>query len=296
MTIEPKEIDPIVQNALKERLAQIFAAPTALDPVAARVRSAGMQRWRETARRYAANFWAAGGSLAASLLALPIVGPTSEGAAALLFVLLNGLGVGLVIRGMRKTQQELTRFVSPDLMRGAAQIVALTRAEQLYCEAVAALIDAGPLLGEPVQQEILRQLNESLQYHRRLSVPIQQQHAASGGASIAGLEQELANLAARRATVADDSARALLDQSIALCARRLESARVLEPAREKAEAQQELILQTLASVQGSLARTATASTEPAAAEVDALQQSVTQMNHQARAVEEAVAEVMALRG
>ena len=68
MPIEPKEIDPIVQSALKDRLAQIFAAPTALDPVAARVRSAGVQRWRETARRYAANFWAAGGSMVASLL------------------------------------------------------------------------------------------------------------------------------------------------------------------------------------------------------------------------------------
>ena len=61
------------------------------------------------------------------------------------------------------------------------------------------------------------------------------------------------------------------------------------------EVVKELILQSLASVQAGLARTVAAPAEPAATEVAALQESVLQMNQQARAVEEAVAEVVALR-
>ncbi len=66
-------------------------------------------------------------------------------------------------------------------------------------------------------------------------------------------------------------------------------------AREQAETQQELILQTLASVQASLARTSAAQAPPPRAELEDLQYCVTQANQQAHAVEEAVAEVLTLR-
>jgi hypothetical protein len=295
MPIRPEEIDPTVQNALKDRITQIFSGQVPLDPVAARVRSAGTQAWRQTARRHAGNFWAALVAFVAGLLTMPALAQIHGGLGALVFFLLAALAIGLVVRGFRSTHQELTRHVNPDLMRGAAQLVALTPAEQRYCEAVAALIDAGPMLGDVVQREILQQLNLSLEHFRKLALPLQQQQAASGGAAIAALEQERAQLEARRVAAEDGTARALLEQSAALCARRLEVARALEPAREKAEAQQELILQTLASVQASLASTVAAPAEPAAAEVEALQQSVAQMNQQARAVEEAVTEVLSLR-
>ena len=295
MSIRPQQIDQTIQGVLTERISQIFAPQAALDPMTSRIRSAGTLQWRETAKRHAVNFWAGGGGILASMLALPVVAPTNGGLGVLLFVLLNGLGIGLIARGFAKTKQELTRFVNADLMRGAAHLVALSKAEQLYCEAVAALIDAGPLIGETVQQEILQQLNVALENHRKLAVPIQQDHAASGGAPIEALEKELAELTARRDSLEDDAARAMMEQSIALCDGRLRYARALEPAREKAEAQQELILQTLASVQASLARTCSAPPTAVEAEVGALQQSMSQMNHQARAVEEAVAEVVALR-
>jgi len=295
MSIRPQEIDQTLQNVLKERISQIFAGQTALDPMTARIRSAGTLQWRETAKRYAGNFWVGAGGILASILALPAVAPTNGGLGVLLFLLFNGLGIGLIVRGFAKTQQELTRFVHPGLMRGAAQLVALSRAEQLYCEAVAALIDAGPLVGETVQQEILQQLNVALENHRKLAVPVQQHQAASGGAAIGALERELAELTARHDSLQNDAAREMMEQSISLCEGRLQYARALEPAREKAEAQQELILQTLASVQASLARTCTASPAAVEAEVGVLQQSMTQMNQQARAVEEAVAEVVALR-
>jgi hypothetical protein len=295
MPIRPSEVDQTVQAALKERFAQIFAQNATLDPVAARVRGAGVQKWRETAKRFAGYLWSAGAVAASSFIALPVVGPTHKGAAVLMFMLLNGLAVGLVARGFARTQQELSRFVNADVMRAAAQLVALSRAEQLYCEAVAALVDAEAALGEAVQRDMLRHLNELLETYRKLEAPLRRHRAASGGAAVEELQRDLASLQQRRAAQENEAARETMDQSIALCSRRLETALALEPAREQAEAQQELILQTLASVQSSLVSIHASPAAPPAAGVEGLQESVLQVSRQARATEEAVAEVLGLR-
>jgi len=180
-------------------------------------------------------------------------------------------------------------------MRGAAHLIALSRAEQLYCEAVASLVDAEGALGEAVQRDMVGHLNDLLETHRKLEAPLRRQRAASGGPAVEELEQELASLRQRRAAQADEAARQTMDQSIDLCSRRLETARAVQPAREQAEAQQELILQTLASVQASLASTHASPSAPLAAGVEGLQQSVLQVSRQARATEEAVAEVLSVR-
>jgi hypothetical protein len=56
-----------------------------------------------------------------------------------------------------------------------------------------------------------------------------------------------------------------------------------------------MILQTLSSVQASLARSRAAAVPLAAPDVEEIKQTVTQINAQAQAVEQAVQEVMALR-
>ncbi len=296
MPLRTEEIDSAIQGALKQRLAQIFSPAGAQDPTAARVRSEGLRAWRETARRHLRYFVAGGGSFAASWLAAPALAVVSGPAAALGFFGLMGLGVGLVIRGFQRTNRELSRFASADLLRGAAVLVALSRAEQLYCEAVAALVDAGAVLNEAVQREILQQLNALLESHRKLEGPVRQLRAASVGGAVEALEQEVAELAQRRDTHEDEAARRTMEQSIALCTERLNHARAMEPAREKAEAQQELILQSMASVQARLARIGTAGLPAPEADAEAVRESVTQVCQQTRAVEEAVAEVVALRG
>jgi hypothetical protein len=87
-----------------------------------------------------------------------------------------------------------------------------------------------------------------------------------------------------------------MDQSIALCTQRLSDARALAPAREQAEAQQELILQAMASVHASLSRMALAGSAAAQTDVAELQQKVTQVHRQTCAVEDAVNELLALSG
>ena len=108
-------------------------------------------------------------------------------------------------------------------------------------------------------------------------------------------QQEVAELTRRRDAQEDPTARATMEQSLALCTGRLEHARRVEPAREQVAAQQELILQTMASVHAGLARICAAGSTPAGVDVHELQESVAGVSRQARAVEEAVTEVIALR-
>ncbi len=294
MPIRSEDIDAGIQNVLKERLTQISMGQGTQDPLVARIRRAGSQRWRESFRRYQGYVWGGGLSLAVSVFSLPFLEAANEGLIAPLFILLNSLGWVLIVRAFILAQKDATRLVCPEVLRVLPRLASVSRAEQLYCEAVATLSEAGSLLGAAAQDEILQQLNGLLDSHRKLDVSIRRYHAASASVSLSALETEMTELRRRREGLSDAEAREMMEQSISLCRRRLEHARSLNPAREQAEAQQELILQTLASVQASLTRTSAVSSPPMATEVAEFQESVTQANRRAQAVEEAVAEVMAL--
>src|SRR5262249_4232261 len=131
--------------------------------------------------------------------------------------------------------------------------------------------------------------------YRRLEEYRERLAAASGSETVADLEAELADLGRRLGSAADPVAREALEQSSAMCAARLEHARALEPGFERVKAQQEVILQTLASAQASMARARMAPTPVSLPDMQRLQESVLGVNNQTRAVEEAVQEVMALR-
>lgn len=292
--IRPHEIDPAIQSALKERLAQIFMQNAALDPVTARVKSAGLKAWRDTAKRYATHYWGACALFASSLLGAPLIAPFNEGLWVMMMLGLNGLAIGLLVSAHRKVQGELTRYVNADVMRGASHLVALSAAEQRYCEAIAGLVDAGDTLGQAAQHEILTQLNELLASYRKLEAPLTHYRAASGSQSLPELEHELAGLTQQRDAQNDQTARATMEQSIALCRQRLEHARRIEPVREQATAQQQLILQTLASIQASLTRIAAADAAPLSADVAGLRESIHRVNQQTSSVEDAVNEVLSL--
>jgi len=292
--IRPDQIDTTIQSALKERLAQIFMQNAALDPVTARVKSAGLKAWRDTAKRYASHYWGACILFASSLLSAPLIAPFNEELWALALLGLNAVAIGLVVSAHRKVQGELTRYVNADLMRGASHLVALSAAEQRYCEAIAGLVDAGDTLGQAAQQEILTQLNELLASYRKLDAPLTHYRAASGSQSMEELERELAGLTQQRDAHHDQTARATMEQSISLCRQRLDHARRIEPVREQAAAQQQLIVQTLASIQASLTRIATADAAPLSADVAGLRESIYRVNQQTSSVEDAVNEVMSL--
>ena len=292
--IRPEEIDPTIQANLKARLDQIFTQNAVLDPAAAKIKTAGLQAWKEASKRYAARYWGAAALWCGAIFSMPILAQSSEGLALLGFLAFNAAAGALLVGGVKKTKADLARHVSPHLMRQASKLVDLNRAEQLYCEAVAGLIDSGATLGEASQKELLRQLNELLAGHRALDIPLQRYLAGGGSASVEVLEQEAAELTRRRDAQEDPTARSTMEQSLALCVGRLEHARRVEPAREQVAAQQELILQTMASVHAGLARICAAGSTPAGVNVHDLQESVAGVTRQARAVEEAVTEVIAL--
>lgn len=297
MPIQSQDLDPTLARALSEWMAQLIAQPAMpVERGAARLRGAGLSTWHEAVRRNSYHFWAAGASILGGIRIIPALAPHGPGLTLVALLGMQSLAVGLVVRGIHKSRFDSTQYLSAELMRGAGELLELSPAEATYCAGVAALIEAGPALTEPARGEILRQLNELLSSYRKLDGPIRQYLAAGGNQPIEKLEQELAELVRRRDLQADATARATLDQSAQLCAQRLMDARGLSPAREQAQAQQELILQALASVHASLSRLTVADSVGAQVGVEELQRTISQVNRQTRAVEEAVNEVISLRG
>jgi hypothetical protein len=291
-----QDIDPAIALALKERMAQIISTQAGMEPGAARLRGERISKWRDTLRRNSYHFWAAGTCFAGGVAAVPLLAGFGPGLTVTALLAMQALSVGLIVRGFQKANQHLTQFANPEVLRSAGDLITLSPAERLYCEGVASLIDAERALTESSQTEILAQLNELLSSFRKLDGPVRQSFATRGNQSLEGLERELSELVRRRDAASDATARGTMEQSITLCSQRLVDARGLAPAREQAEAQQELIIQALSSVHASLSRMAVADPVTVQADVGELQRTVTQVNRQTRAVEDAVHEVLTLGG
>lgn len=294
--IRSEEIDSTIQAAIRERYTQIFAPNAVLDPTTARVKAEGTKVWRQHVKRQSPRFWGAGAVLLFSWLSLPLLAPTNEGLGVLAFLSLSAAAVGIVVGTFQRVQKDLGRHVNSDVMRSASQWVALSRAEQLYCQAVAALVDVGATVSPEIQRDLLAQLNELLSSYRKLNTLLLRFSATSASDSISALQSELGALVEKRDAQSDPIARATMGQTIELCRGRLESAQRMRPAREQAEAQQELIVQTLGSIQASLARITGASVPSSSVDVSDLQRMVHEANLRARSVDEAVAEVLTLQG
>lgn len=296
MPIRTQDLDPIIARAVKEWMAQVVATQSAAAPGASRVRMAGIRQWRESLRRNAYHFWGAGACFGAGIAAIPLLAHHGPGVAMSAFMGIQASAVALVVRGHLRSNRQLTEHADVEVLRNAGELLELTPAERLYCSGVASLIEAEEALSEVTRSEILAQLNELLASYRKLDGPVRQHLAARGNQPIEGLESELAELVRRRDLASDSTARATMDQSIMLCSQRLADARALAPAREQAEAQQELILQALASVHASLSRMAAADSAAVQTRMGELQRTVSRVNEETRAVEDAVNEVLTLRG
>jgi hypothetical protein len=296
MPIPTTDLDPSIRAALDERFKVMFSPQATQDPLSARVKAEGNRQWKTAARKHMAHFYGAGATFLGGLLTTAAMGSINEGAGVLGFLLAFGCSVALGIRGLVKTQAELTKDVNADVMRSASHLVQLTPSEKLYCDAVAALAGADAILPDSALHDLMRQLNDLLASARRLSGQIAQALASGGGDAAAQLEQTVAELAAKRDRQEDPTARRMMDQSIALCEQRLEAARAMAPLREQAEAQLELIHQTLASVQSTVACLQAAGAADMDSDIHSLQTAITQTNQQARSVEAAVQELRAFTG
>lgn len=184
---------------------------------------------------------------------------------------------------------------TPELIRLALGAPSLTPVEKAYASLLPTLLSASSALGESAVRDMLPSLNELLQNARDLEAQRQPLLATVDDTTSVGLMQQRDELARHLEQSTDAVARQTMRQSLELCEARLEDLRQLESHLARLDAQRELISQMLASVQFSLARLQVAPTLMATTDVHELHQSVVHLNQQARAVEQAVQEVTALR-
>jgi|GEM_PF-3647058 hypothetical protein len=173
------------------------------------------------------------------------------------------------------------------------QAVAQNRAEKLYAELVAELIQVSPE-NELSARTLLAEVNTLLASFRALEEKAEACKKAMASRSVMGLEVELRDMKIKAAEATDPTTREALEQSVELCASRLESVRTLSIMRERALAQQEVILQTLGSLHALFARLRAVPSETAF-EGQQLTATVSELHNRTRAVEQAIEELTTVR-
>lgn len=198
--------------------------------------------------------------------------------------------------GRKMRKPALHRSVTYAEMKAVFPLLSLTRAERIYCDTLMLLaqIQAEPE-AEKTMRDTLRQLNALLERSRQLEQRRIGLIPMLGANVISELEAEYGALGRRIDATTDSIARESLKHSLQMCAARLENARSFSKGVERINAQQEAIVQTLASALSALARmqlTPETHTPIAAQEIA---ETVAQLNLQTNAVEQAVQEVITLQ-
>jgi hypothetical protein len=184
--------------------------------------------------------------------------------------------------------------VHHDLLAAWLPVVELPRLESAYWEAIQVLANDCCKLDEPTGREMLAQLNTLLARDRELIARRQSIQSVLNSGDTARLEEEREQLAGRVAAASDPIARAAMQESLRMCEVRIENVGKLKPALERLDAQQEAIVQTMASVQSALARWQAAPTVADLPSLEEVQQAVVRINDETFAVERAVQEVTAV--
>ena len=231
---------------------------------------------------------------AGAILALFAAGFGAEAMIPVGSIAVGALTVVGIIRAF-STWARQAEVIHSDLLAGLLPCIELKRAERAYCETLVLLAKPDLQVDEQTARAILTELNRLMEQIRRLEAQRVELQAGSGPASIAESEQERDGLAARLAGATDPHARAHLEESLRLCESRLENVRALQPSVERLEAQQEVIIQTVASIQSTLARMESAHQALTAPDVEEIQQRLRAITGEARAVESALEEVTSLR-
>src|SRR5690349_14126278 len=100
MPLRPEDIDPTIQTLLKDRFAQIFDQHNApMDPVSARVRSAGMAAWKNAAARNAGFFVGGGLGLFTTIFGPAFAAGSGQANPLVVMFLAMGMTAGLLITG-----------------------------------------------------------------------------------------------------------------------------------------------------------------------------------------------------
>lgn len=302
MRLTPSDIDPTLVGRIREaeRIADeadnnVYRTKSAPGSVAELVMRRG------TARMGAVTICAIGTALLfLVLLTFIFQGFGGQISTLLLFAFAAVVALGLFLFAMGTLEGVLERRFAPSLLRAGLAEVGRTRAETLYADAVLTLArtDAANLGGEDAAREILRQLNELMGGAHTVERALADVRTAQGRSPLPELAAEVADLERRAEAAADPHARETLRESADIARVRLEGVRSLAGLTERLEAQEEIVCQTLASVQSALARLRVAPSPAAAGAtpVREVTETVARINAQTRAVEMAVQELVGWRG
>ena len=234
-----------------------------------------------------------GGMVAVGLVALSGAQGPPLPVAAFLGAYLSGLGVGVGSVLMSKFGSSTS--VTAEELRALVTGVEFNKPMAVYMETVCALMEAGDNVSEATGKEILATVNELLTQALSLDSRLERLRNAASTRSASELEEERDQLASKVAQTQDERARTDLSQSLAICEERLRNARELDPLIERLDAQREVVVQTLLSVQASVSRLQIAPSALTAPDVADVRRVIGEVATQTKAVEDAVEQVMALR-
>ncbi len=287
------EMDPRIAAAIDQKLRPLGSPSAERDPAAQQV-MALLPRWRSVALRFGA--WTLAGLPAAIAAGVMITAMEPDEP----WGLLTGLGVAIAttVAGFVSSRRALAQMRSallPGELRALMPGLSLTEVERNYCEVLCLLAETAAYRDAAARRDLLVELNALLASYRSLGTQRQALQDVIAAGSVAAIAAERDALAQQLVETEDAVARQAVEQSLALCDDRLAHARAIEPGLERIEAQQGVILQALASVRASLARTRAAPTPAAAPLAAELQRSIAGVSAQTKAVEEAVKEVLTLR-
>lgn len=187
------------------------------------------------------------------------------------------------------------RTVHVDELENLMPVLDLNPIQRAYAQAVVLAAD-NDALSEDERSETLRHLKTLMDEEERLSSYRRALAAADGEASDEAMHDERSRIQELLASTSDPIATGALQRSLEILEHRAEYRSLIQPSRERVDAQLELIRQTLCGVRDSLARL---KASPQGLQVDSLdvgglRANVEQIYQQTRAIETAVAEVRAI--
>jgi hypothetical protein len=293
MLIRREDMDPHVVEAVMAGLTASFTKP---DPSEAerRIQQAEQRRFRVDLRPFLS--WIAG---AFGLGAVSLAGLLATGFDPGLAVPV-GMGVfwALFAAGMVRAISDGHRdanVLHSDLLAGWLPHLDLGRAERAYCETLVLLAKPRLQVDEQTARAILGELNGLMEVSRHLDSQRAELEGIAASGSVERIGEERASITERLTGITDPQARASLEQSLSLCETRLENARALQPVVQRLDAQQEMIIQSLASIQSTLARMEAAHQALTAPDADDIRRRLDEIRDQAHGVESAAQEIIALR-
>lgn len=190
---------------------------------------------------------------------------------------------------------ELDSSMTSEEVRAACSVITATSSETAYFESIALILEIGTQLNAQTGKDILSELNVLIAQACQLQTHNDNLKAAINAESADALVAEREELRTKLSRTTDEAARRAMEQSMELLETRCQVAQTLQPSLERVEAQQEVIRQTLATVQSSLARMKVAPDSLTAPDIAVIQGSISEVTGQTRAVEQAVQEVMSIR-